>query len=483
MALKKTTKRRSNTLIYALVGIVVCLVAYMALKGNKEPKGELISVENVEKRTIKEMVGASGKIFPEMEVNISSDVSGEIVELYVAEGDSVRAGQLLCKVDPDTYKSMVERTEASLNSTKANLANSRSGVARSQAGLVQAKAQLEQILSQVNNQLTIHNRNKELHQSGVISNQDLENSQAALDQIQANKRSAEASVKTAEANVESANQSVNASEFQVKSAEASLKEMKTNLRRTTIYAPTSGIISKLDVEKGERVVGTAQMSGTEIMRIANLNSMEVQVDVSENDVLRVQVNDDAEIEVDAYLDRKFKGKVTEIANSASNTGNTMSLTTDQVTNFVVKIRIDAASYQDLVKNGRTYPFRPGMSASVDINTQTEDDILTVPIQSVTTREEEKEDMKKEKKADKEKEAEEIKEVVFVMGADTVRMVEVTTGIQDDEYIQILSGLEEGDEVIAGPYSAISRKLKDGKKVRVEKDDDEEKKDKDATASK
>ena len=475
-------KRKSNKLIYGLGLVVLCLVVYMAMKGNKKPKGELVTVEKVENRTIKEMVGASGKIFPEMEVNISSDVSGEIVELYVAEGDSVRAGQLLCKVDPDTYKSMVERTEASLNSTKANLANSRSGVARSKAGIVQAQAQLEQIQSQLNNQLTIHNRNKELHQSGVISDADLENSLAALNQLEANARSAQANVKTAEANVEGAVQSVNASEFQVKSAEASLKEMKTNLNRTTIYSPTAGIVSKLNIEKGERVVGTAQMSGTEIMRIANLNSMEVQVDVSENDVLRVELGDDVEIEVDAYLDRKFKGKVTEIANSASNTGTGMTLTTDQVTNFVVKIRIDGSSYQDLVKGGRTYPFRPGMSASVDINTQTEDNILTVPIQSVTTREEEGDDDDKKTKKDKE-EKEEIKEVVFIMSADTVKMVEVKTGIQDDEYIQILSGLEEGDEVVSGPYSAISRKLEDGKKVRLEDEEDKNKKDKDATASK
>ena len=474
-------KRRNNKLIYGLIAVVACLVAYMAMKGNKKPKGEIITIEKVENRTIKEMVGASGKIFPETEVNISSDVSGEIIELYVLEGDSVRAGQLLCKVDADTYKSMVERTEASMNSTKANLANSRSGVARSQAGLVQAKAQVEQIQSQLNNQVTIHERNKELHKSGVISDADLENSVAALKQLEANVRSSEANVKTAEANVESAVQGVNASEFQVKSAEASLKEMKTNLRRTTIYAPTSGIVSKLNIEKGERVVGTAQMSGTEIMRIANLNSMEVQVDVSENDVLRVELGDDVEIEVDAYLDRKFKGKVTEIANSASNTGNSMTLTTDQVTNFVVKIRIDGTSYQDLVRDGRTYPFRPGMSASVDINTQTESDILTVPIQSVTTREEEEED--KDEKEKSEKENEEIKEVVFVMSADTVRMVEVKTGIQDDEYIQILSGLEDGDEVVSGPYSAISRKLKEGAKVRLEEDEEKKKKDKGATASK
>ena len=462
--------RKNNSLIYILVALTLGVIAFVYFKGQSKPKGEEITIEKVSKRTIKEMVGASGKVFPETEVKISSDVSGEIVELLVEEGDSVVAGQLLCKVDPDTYKSMVERGQATVNSSKAQVANSASGIARSKAQLIQAEAQLEQIKSQVENQNDIHNRNVLLHKEGVISQADFENSEAALKQLKANFRSIEANVKTAEANVESAEQSKRAAEFTVKSSQASLKEMTTSLKRTTIYAPMGGIVSKLNIEQGERVVGTAQMSGTEIMRIANLNSMEVQVDVSENDVLRVALKDEVEIEVDAYLDRKFIGKVTEIANSASNTGTSISLNTDQVTNFIVKIRIDPDSYKDIVQKGKKFPFRPGMSASVDINTETQQDVLSVPIQSVTTREEEKDEDEEEVK--KEKKDEEIKEVVFVMSADTVKMVEVKTGIQDDENIQILSGLEEGEEVVAGPYSAISRKLKEGMQVRLE---DKEKK--------
>jgi len=466
--------RKNNSLIFILIAATLGLVTFVYFKSQNKPKGEEVTVEKVSKRTIKEMVGASGKVFPETEVKISSDVSGEIVELYVEEGDSVVAGQLLCKVDPDTYKSMVERGEATVNSSKAQVANSASGIARSKAQLIQAQAQLEQIKSQVENQGDIHNRNVLLHKEGVISQADFENSEAALKQLQANVRSTDANVRTAEANVESATQSKKAAEFTVKSSQASLKEMVTSLKRTTIYAPMGGIVSALNIEQGERVVGTAQMSGTEIMRIANLNSMEVQVDVSENDVLRVALNDDVEIEVDAYLDRKFTGRVTEIANSASNTGTSISLNTDQVTNFIVKIRIDPESYRDIVQKGKKFPFRPGMSASVDINTEIQKDVLSVPIQSVTTREDEKEEEKEdeETKVKKKKDDEEIKEVVFVMLADTVKMVEVKTGIQDDENIEILSGLQEGEEVVAGPYSAISRKLKAGMQVRLE---DKEKK--------
>jgi len=468
------TMRKNNSLIFILIAATLGLVTFVYFKSQNKPKGEEVTVEKVSKRTIKEMVGASGKVFPETEVKISSDVSGEIVELYVEEGDSVVAGQLLCKVDPDTYKSMVERGEATVNSSKAQVANSASGIARSKAQLIQAQAQLEQIKSQVENQGDIHNRNVLLHKEGVISQADFENSEAALKQLQANVRSTDANVRTAEANVESATQSKKAAEFTVKSSQASLKEMVTSLKRTTIYAPMGGIVSALNIEQGERVVGTAQMSGTEIMRIANLNSMEVQVDVSENDVLRVALNDDVEIEVDAYLDRKFTGRVTEIANSASNTGTSISLNTDQVTNFIVKIRIDPESYRDIVQKGKKFPFRPGMSASVDINTEIQKDVLSVPIQSVTTREDEKEEEKEdeETKVKKKKDDEEIKEVVFVMLADTVKMVEVKTGIQDDENIEILSGLQEGEEVVAGPYSAISRKLKAGMQVRLE---DKEKK--------
>jgi len=461
--------RNNKLILFLLLAVAILMVGAFMFKKQNKPEGLKVTTEQVAKRTIKEMVGASGKIFPETEVKISSDVSGEIVELYVEEGDSVVAGKLLCKVDPDTYQSMVERGEATVNSSKAQVANSKSGVARSEAQVIQAKAQVEQMITQVDNQRSIHNRNIQLHKDGVISLADFENSQAALQQLEANLRSSEANVKTADANLESARQSVKASEFSVKSSEASLKEMRTNLNRTTIYARTSGIISVLNVEKGERVVGTAQMSGTEIMRIANLNSMEVQVDVSENDVLRVSVGDDVDIEVDAYLDRKFKGKVTEIASSASNTGSSVSLNSDAVTNFVIKVRIDPTSYKDLIQKGKTYPFRPGMSASVDINTETQSDVLCIPIQSVTTREEKSDD-----DDDKKKEDVAINEVVFVMSADTVKMVKVKTGIQDDEYIEVLEGLEEGDEIVEGPYSAISRKLEEGSEVRKEDQDKKEK---------
>jgi len=270
---------------------------------------------------------------------------------------------------------------------------------------------------------------------------------------------------TAEASIESARKSKQGSEFTVKSAEASLKEFKTSLNRTTIKAPASGIISSLSVEQGERVVGTMQMTGTEMMRIANLSAMEVQVDVSENDILKVEVHDKVDIEVDAYLDKKFSGTVTEIANSASNIGSMTALNSDQVTNFIVKVRIDPASYKTMAAK---YPFRPGMSASVDIYTKSEDGVLSIPIQAVTTREREDENGDA---------LDEFDEVVFVKSADTVRQVIIQTGIQDDEFIIIDSGLELGEEVVSGPYSAISKRLEEGDQVRIKEDDDDEEKDK------
>ncbi len=468
-------KQKSNKLIYILAGAVILLVSVAFLTRGNKSKGEKVSVELIEKRTIKETVSASGKVYPETEVKITSDVSGEIVELHVEEGDSVVVGQLLAKIDPDAYQSQVERGAAGVNNAKAQLANARSGIARSEAQLTQAKAQQEQIEAQLNNTKAIHKRNINLHKDGVISDADFEASLSNLEGLKANYRSSIANVKTAEANRESAKQSEKASSFSVKSSEASLKELKTSLRRTTIFAPTTGVVSLLMVEQGERVVGTSMMSGTEMMRIANLSSMEVQVDVSENDVLRVSVGDPVEIEVDAYLDRKFKGIVTQVANSASNTA-TASLTTDQVTNFVVKIRIDAKSYADLLKNSERFPFRPGMSASVEIFTKTEDNVLSVPIQSVTTREDKDEKRKNRKKKgpkskDDEKENRNLKEVVFICRADSAIMVEVKTGIQDDSYIQVLEGIKEGDEVITGPYNAVSRKLKDGTTVKKVDEDE------------
>ncbi len=462
-------RKNKNTLLFILLGAIVLLVVAAIIKSKTQKKGEKVSVEKVEKRTIKEKVSASGKVFPETEVKISSDVSGEIVELYIAEGDSVTAGQLLAKIDPDAYQSQVERGVASVNNAQAQLANAKSGVERSKAQLTQAIAQKEQIEAQITNARAIHNRNIGLHKDGVISDAEFDASLSNLEALEANLRSAVANVVSSEANLEAAIQSVKAGEYTVKSMEASLKELQTSLRRTTIYAPTSGVISMLNVEKGERVVGTSMMTGTELMRIANLDVMEVQVDVSENDVLRVSLNDTAEIDIDAFIDRKFWGVVTKIANSASNTA-TASLTTDQVTNFVVKIRIAPESYTDLIVPGKRFPFHPGMSASVEINTRTEQDVLSVPIQAVTTRE--KEDKKKNKTEETETiSASDLREIVFVCHGDTAKIADVKTGIQDDEYIQVISGLQEGDEVVTGPYSAVSRKLKDGDLVnKVDEDE-------------
>lgn len=449
---KKKKKKSNKWLIIGLIVIIAAMIAAAVFKGKSKPKGIEVTSEIVEKRTIKETVSASGKIFPETEVKISSDVSGEIVELYIEEGDSVYTGQLLAKIDPEAYFSAVERGEAGLNSAKSTLANSK-------ASIESSRAQKEQIVAQLENARTINNRNKKLLDDGVISQVDYETSQTNVRQLEANLRAADASIKSAEKSAEGAG-------FQVKSSAAGLKELKTNLSRTSIKSPTAGIVSSLSVEQGERVVGTIQMTGTEMMRVANLSSMEVQVDVSENDILRVNLNDEVDIEVDAYLDKKFKGTVTEIANSASNiTSGGVSLNTDQVTNFIVKIRIDPASYKSMLSASKKYPFRPGMSASVDIFTNEENDIITVPIQCVTVREkEEDEDSKK-----KDKDEEDLIEVVFVMSGDSVKMAEVTTGIQDDEYIQILSGIEMDDEVITGPYSAVSKKLKEGKTVRIKED--------------
>lgn len=455
---KKKKKKKSNKLvIIGLIAIVLGLLGFAYYQGQKKPKGIEITVEEVENRTIKETVSASGRIFPETEVKISSDVSGEIVELFVEEGDSVVTGQLLAKIDPDAYYSAVERGEAGLNSAKSTQANAI-------ANIESSKAQKEQIIAQLENARTIHNRNKSLKDDGVISQADFDQSESNVLQLEANLRAANSSIKSAEKSAEGAG-------FQVKSSEASLKELKTNLSRTSIKSPTNGIISSLSVEQGERVVGTIQMTGTEMMRIANLSSMEVQVDVSENDILRVSNNDLVDIEVDAYLDKLFKGRVTEIANSASNISSaSASLNTDQVTNFVVKVRIDPNSYSNIDGDGQKYPFRPGMSASVDIYTNEVNDVVSVPIQSVTVREKE-EDEKDEEVKKKKNEKEIIQEVVFIKSSDTVRMVNVTTGIQDDEYIQVLSGVSLGEEIVTGPYSAVSKKLKDGKTIQIKEDKD------------
>ncbi|MFM8450782.1 MAG: HlyD family secretion protein, partial [Haliscomenobacter sp.] len=339
-------KKNKNTLIYILVTVIVGLVIVAVIKNKNKPKGEAVTAEKIEKRNIRETVAASGKVFPETEVKISSDVSGEVVELFVQEGDSVKAGQILAKIDPDAYQSQVERGVASVNSSKAQLANSR-------AQIENLRAQREQIVAQLENTRETHKRNEKLYKDGVISVADFQSSQASLKALEANLRSSDASIKSAQ-------EGANAAQFSVQSTEAALKELRTSLKRTTIYAPTNGIISKLNVEQGERVVGTIQMAGTEMMRLANLNNMEVRVDVSENDIPRVSLGDEVDVEVDAYIGRKFKGRVTQIANSSSNSA-VAALTSDQITNFEVHVSIDPSSYTDLVSERKKYPFRPGMS--------------------------------------------------------------------------------------------------------------------------
>jgi HlyD family secretion protein len=335
-----------------LVAILIAVVVIVKGSGHSTTK---VSTETVLRRNITEVVSASGKVQPELEIKISSDVPGEIVELNVKEGDTVKKGDLLLRINPVIYQSAVERMQATLNSTKANLANS-------QARQEQAKAQFV-------NAEAAFNRTEKLLKQGAVS-------QAEFDQ-------AKATYESSKADVAAATEAVRGADFNVRSTEASLKESTDNLAKTSIYAPVSGTVSKLNKRKGERVVGTAQMEGTEIMRLANLLEMEVLVDVNENDILRVHEGDTAYVEVDAHDNRKFKGIVTEVANSA----NTLGLSTDQVTNFQVKIRILRESYQDLLdpEHPERYPFLPGMSATVDIQTKRVLNVLTVPIQSVTTR--------------------------------------------------------------------------------------------------
>ncbi len=444
----QTKKQGKNWLLWVLALIIVGILAAVFIKNKQKPKGTLVDTSQTEIRTIRETVSASGRIYPVTEVIISSDVSGEIVELFVQEGDSVTKGQVLVRIDPELYISNVQRGEANLNNTKAQLATSRAQI---QNGIAQ-KGEIETQLIQAKR---VHNRNIELFKDGVISQLQFDESLAQLESLEARLRSAAANIKSSE-------ESARAAEYNVKSAEASLRELQTNLSRTTIKAPTSGIISRLSAERGERVVGTIQMTGTEIMRISDLRNMEVQVEVSENDIIKVSLDDDVDIEVDSYVDRKFSGKVTEIANSASNAlkqpGQATTLNTAQVTNFIIKIAIDPESYQDIITERNKFPFRPGMSASVKITTAVRENVVAAPIQAVTVRADTDD---KDKKGTKAK----FDEVVFAYQADTAAMIKVKTGIQDDEFIEILEGVTSDQELVSGPYAKLARELKAGELLR------------------
>lgn len=440
------TKKRITWIL--IIFVVVALFAGVIAKKKGligTPEETKVATEKVTKRTIVEVVSASGKIAPEFEVKLSPDVSGEIIELYVKEGDLIRSGQLLAKINPEIYLSNYDRTIAALNTSQANLAN--------------AKARLAQVKSQFINAKSSYDRNVTLHDQKTIADAEFETSKANYE--------------VARAEVEAAEENVKAMAFNVKSAEAGVKESKENLSKTSIYAPVAGTISKLNIEKGERVAGASQFgSGTEILRIANLQTMEVNVSVNENDIVRITLHDTAFVEVDAYQNRKFKGIVTEISTSA----NTVGVSADQVTNFEVKIRILPDSYKDLIASDKPNdsPFRPGMSATVDIRTESVTNVLTIPIQAVTSRADTTQSLAKADEMETEtgdnsnntkKKIEIVQEYVFQYDNGVAKMLKVKTGIQDNMYIQITEGLKEGQEIITAPYRAVSKKLKDGDKVK------------------
>lgn len=452
MATNNNSKRT-----WMIIGGAVVLIfggLFLAKKMEWIGKVEPTEVEfaKVTRSTIIEKVSASGKIQPEVEVKLSPDVSGEIVSLNVAEGDSVVAGQELLKIRPDNYVSLLARAEAQMNATKANMEQSKAVLAQSEARLSKAKID--------------YDRNAKLHKDKVISDADFDQFVSAYT--------------VAKQDLEAAKANLNAANYNVKSSQATLKEAKTNLTKTTIYAPQSGIISKLNVELGERVVGTSQMAGTEMLRIANLNKMEVRVNVNENDITRVSIGDTVLIDVDAFSssERKFKGVVYEIASSANSSGTASVVSNDAVTEFEVKIRVLRSSYADLIKGKLSYPLKPGMTASVEILTNRKENIATVPLSSVTTREIGAEVKVGEKKEDDgtnstnsndaleaKKRKENTKEVVFVMEKGKAKMIQVKTGISDFENIEIVSGLKDGQEIISGPYATVAKKLKEGDLVK------------------
>ncbi|RZL64639.1 MAG: HlyD family efflux transporter periplasmic adaptor subunit [Pedobacter sp.] len=422
--------------ILITIGLILVVLIGLKLAGViGGDKTEKVTTEKASERTVVETVTASGKIQPETEVKLSSEVSGEVVELKVKEGDIVKAGQLLCKVRPDVLQSGYERTVASFNAQKASVAAAQQQLIQNQANFVNSEA--------------TYKRNVELFNKKVISASEFDAAKAAY--------------LTAKANLASAKENVTGAKFTLEQTGANVKEAGANLAKTTIYAPVDGVVSKLSIELGDRILGTSQMAGTEIMRISNLSSMEVNVDVNENDITRVKVGDKSSIEVDAFSDKKFRGVVTEIASSSTAVGTTTSTSVDQVTNFSVKIRIT-----EELSGKQQSIFRPGMSATVDIESESVKG-LSVPIQAIFTDNKNKStdpsasannegnsDKQKSKLTDKT-----VKQYVYVLNGNKVKQTEVTTGIQNDQFIIVKSGIKAGQEIVTGPYSAIQNKLKDG----------------------
>ena len=451
-----------NKKLYWIIGILLLLIVIMVVLKKKgvigKEEGLKVTAEKVVKRTIIETVNASGKIYPEIEVKVSPDISGEIMELNVAEGDSVHRGQILARIYADIYASQRDQAAA--------------GVAQSQAQVSNSKAQLAALKATMDQAEVNYKRQKQLLEESVISKAEFEQADQAI--------------KSARAQYDAAIEGIKGSQAFVQSAQAQLTRANKDVNRATLVAPMDGVVTLLAVKKGERVVGTAQMAGTEMMRVADLSVMEVRVSVGENDIPKVHLNDSALVEVDAYSNRKFKGIVTKIgsSNTTAAQSSQISSSTD-VANYQVHIRLLPDSYKDLMGDGssRNFPFRPGMNASADIQTKTHAGSLSLPINAVTTRNkkgESKSDNKKdEANSDEQKDEEvtaeassdnDIEEVVFVLQKDkiNVKKIKVKTGIQDINYIEIVEGLKEGDEVITGPYNMVSKTLKEGTKVKVVK---------------
>ncbi|MEX6688465.1 efflux RND transporter periplasmic adaptor subunit [Danxiaibacter flavus] len=448
--------KKLKWIIGILIVLVVLLVGLSKAGVFGKDEGAKVTAEKPLKRTIIETVTASGKIYPEVEVKVSSDISGEIVELNVEEGDTVKKGQVLVKIYADIYASTRDQAAAVVAQSQAQVSNSKQQLGALKATLDQTEA--------------AYKRQKTLLDQKVISQSEFEQSQQAY--------------LSAKANYDAAQSGIMANQANVQSAQASLNRAQKDVGRTTIVAPMDGVISLLAVKKGERVVGTAQMAGTEMMRIADLASIEAQVDVGENDIPKVKYGDTALVEVDAYNNRKFKGIVYKIANPNTTTSTSASSSSSTtVTNYKVHIRLLQDSYKDLIVSGKGFPFRPNMTASADIQTKTNVNVLSVPLNAVTTRDKndaptnsKDKDDKKDKKDDKSSSDadpqpvagdEGIDEVVFVLQKDgTVKKQKVTTSIQDLNYIQVDSGLSDSLQVITGPYDLVSKQLKDGMKVKV-----------------
>jgi HlyD family secretion protein len=444
----KQTKK-SNKLIYWLIGGAVVLIVFLIIGRSAgwigKPKEIEVDLAFAKRVSIVEKVSASGTIQPVTEVKIAPEVSGEIIELLVEEGDSVATGNMLVKIRPDTWRSQLDRAEAGLSQQRANLEQSKSSLSRARAQLIRAQADYE--------------RQKKLWDEKVISESEW---QLATQNFEIAKN-----------DVASAEQNVEASKYIINSTAAGLKEAQENYRKTTVIAPMNGIVSKLIVKKGERVVGTQTMAGTEMLRIADLNKMEVRVNVNENDIVRVHLGDTALVDVDAYSnqDKEFKGIVTLIANTARD-----KVSADAITEFEVRILMLGSSYQDLVKAGNKFPFRPGMTASVEIITNRKNSVLSVPLAAVTTRnpEDQGEDDKDNQNGPPGENVssnqapvakENDKTIVFINDNGVAKMVEVKTGISDYENIEIISGIKDSAQVVKGPFLAVSKRLKEGEKIR------------------